>query len=329
MKQTLERELKLEVEPGFRLPRLPGRPLAPRVFVSRYYDTPDHRLARHGVTLRCRIEKRRPLWQVKLPRRSGAPRAGAAGLVVPAPRRARAPPPRLHARGRARARSPRFARGAWASSCARRARPVAEVVLDSVAVLDGRRVKRRFREVEVELVGAGDEAVLERLGDAVAGERRHREPRGAEGLPGAGARLLSRGQATGPVRHAARPGAGRDAHPSRRHSCARSGHPARRGCGRAPPDAGGRAATARRHAGGAPDVRTEADQRAPGRAGLARSGPWRSARLRRYPGASARGASHARASGPRGRPGAARAASRRRRRALAWSFWWPSTARVT
>ena len=71
MKRTLERELKLDVEPGFRLPRLPGRPLATRVFISRYYDTPDHRLARHGVTLRCRIEKRRPLWQVKLPRGAG------------------------------------------------------------------------------------------------------------------------------------------------------------------------------------------------------------------------------------------------------------------
>jgi CHAD domain-containing protein len=51
MKQTIERELKLDVEPGFRLPTLPGRPLAPRAFVSRYHDTPDHRLARHGITL--------------------------------------------------------------------------------------------------------------------------------------------------------------------------------------------------------------------------------------------------------------------------------------
>ena len=47
-------------------------------------------------------------------------------------------------------------------------KPVAEVVLDSVAVLDGRKVKRRFREVEVELVGAGDERVLERLATVLA-----------------------------------------------------------------------------------------------------------------------------------------------------------------
>ena len=46
-----------------------------------------------------------------------------------------------------------------------RGKPVAEVVLDSVAVLDGRKVKRRFREVEIELVGGADAEVLDRLGD--------------------------------------------------------------------------------------------------------------------------------------------------------------------
>ena len=45
-----------------------------------------------------------------------------------------------------------------------RGKPVAEVVLDSVSVLDGARVKRRFREVEIELVGEGSREVLERLG---------------------------------------------------------------------------------------------------------------------------------------------------------------------
>src|SRR5512134_1102957 len=68
MKQTIERELKLEVGPNFRLPKIPGEPLVPRVFVSVYYDTSDHRLARHNVTLRRRTEKRRHRWQVKLPR---------------------------------------------------------------------------------------------------------------------------------------------------------------------------------------------------------------------------------------------------------------------
>ncbi len=163
MKQTLERELKLDVERSFRLPALPGQSLPPRVFVSRYFDTPDHRLARHGVTLRCRVEKRRSLWQVKLPR-------GAARLEL----ELAAPPSRLPDEIGCLLRV--YARDADVVPVAtlrtrrtgvlvrEKGHPVAEVVLDSVAVLDGRRVKRRFREVEVELVGAGDEKVLERVG---------------------------------------------------------------------------------------------------------------------------------------------------------------------
>jgi CHAD domain-containing protein len=163
MKQTLERELKLDVEPGFRLPRLPGRSLAPRVFVSRYFDTPDHRLARHGVTVRCRIEQRRPLWQVKLPR-------GAARLELERPGRPTRLPSDLRQLLRVYTRDTDLVPIATLRTrrvgvlVRERGRPVAEVVVDSVAVLDGRKVKRRFREVEVELVGAGDEQTLERVG---------------------------------------------------------------------------------------------------------------------------------------------------------------------
>jgi CHAD domain-containing protein len=166
VKRTLERELKLDVEPGFRLPGLPGQPLHPRVFVSRYFDTPDHRLARYGVTVRCRVEQRRPLWQVKLPR-------GAARLEL----ELAAPPSKLPDQIRYLLRV--YVRDAdLVPVAALRTRrtgirvqehgePVAEVVLDSVSVLDGRKVKRRFREVEVELVGDADDKVLERLGAAL------------------------------------------------------------------------------------------------------------------------------------------------------------------
>ena len=162
MKRTLERELKLDVEPGFRLPSLPGHPLATRSFVSRYFDTPDHRLARRGVTLRCRIEKRRPLWQVKLPRE-------AARLEVEVPGSPFRLPDELGRLLRTYTRGAQL--GPIASLRTRRVgflvrdgrRPVAEVVLDSVAVLDGQRVKRRFREAEIELVGAGDADDLDRI----------------------------------------------------------------------------------------------------------------------------------------------------------------------
>ena len=51
----------------FELPELGGEALEPRVFVSTYHDTADHRLARRGVTLRHRVENGRGLWQLKLP----------------------------------------------------------------------------------------------------------------------------------------------------------------------------------------------------------------------------------------------------------------------
>ena len=166
MKQTLERELKLDVGPGFRLPRLSGRPFAPRLFVSTYHDTPDHRLARQGVTLRCRTGTRRHRWQLKLPRGAARLELELAGSPTQLPEALRrlltvytrnAPlEPIVALRTR---RSGMLVREHGA--------PVAEVVLDSVAVLDGRRVKRRFREVEIELVGDADPQALERIARAL------------------------------------------------------------------------------------------------------------------------------------------------------------------
>jgi CHAD domain-containing protein len=166
VKQTLERELKLDVGSGFRLPRLPGRPLPPRVFASTYYDTPDHRLAGAGVTARRRTARGRHRWQVKLPQAAGR-------LELELPGSPIGPPEEL------RRLLTVYTRGAPLVAVAtlrtrrsgvlvrERGKPVAEVMLDAVAVLDGRRVKRRFREVEIELVGEGDEGVLGRLGAAL------------------------------------------------------------------------------------------------------------------------------------------------------------------
>jgi len=162
MKETLERELKLDVGLRFRLPKLPGEPLPRRMFVSVYYDTSDHRLARQGVTVRRRTEKRQHRWQVKLPR-------GAARMELELLGQPTVIPLEL-----LRLLSV-YIRGATLTPIAtlltRRSGvlvrdlrgPVAEVVLDSVSVFEDRRVTQRFREVEVELVG-GDERSLEHLG---------------------------------------------------------------------------------------------------------------------------------------------------------------------
>ena len=151
MRETLEREIKLAPAEGFVLPELGGDRLPTRVFISTYHDTQDLRLARHGVTFRHRVEDGAGLWQLKLPRDAATARA-------------RAGRPAGAAAGRAGRRSCRR------TSAARELVPVArlrtrregvraqgaEIVDDNVAVLEGQRVSRRFREVEVELLD-GDE----------------------------------------------------------------------------------------------------------------------------------------------------------------------------
>ena len=156
MKETLEREIKLSPEEGFVLPELGGRRLPTRVFISTYHDTPDLRLARNGVTFRHRVEDGSGLWQLKLPR-------DAARLELELPGPPARPPAEMLAL------LPAYLRGAELVPVARlrtRREGVrahgAEIVDDSVAVLEGQHVSRRFREVEVELLD-GDERTLRRL----------------------------------------------------------------------------------------------------------------------------------------------------------------------
>src|SRR5262245_49884161 len=63
--------MKLDAEPGFALPDLGGRTLAPRTLTSTYFDTPDRRLLRSGITLRRRVENRTGTWQLRLPSENG------------------------------------------------------------------------------------------------------------------------------------------------------------------------------------------------------------------------------------------------------------------
>lgn len=160
MRETLEREIKLAPGEGFVLPELMGERLPSRVFISTYHDTVDLRLAQHGVTLRHRVEDGAGLWQLKLPR-------GAARLELEVPGQASRPPDELVAL------LPAYLRGRELVPVARlrtRRETIrasgAEIVDDSVSVLEGQRVARRFRELEIELLEGG-ERDLRRLVNAM------------------------------------------------------------------------------------------------------------------------------------------------------------------
>lgn len=173
LKVSLEQETKLDSDPSFTIPSALGKPLPTRRFTSKYYDTKDYRLAYAGITLRRRTELGTGVWQLKLPV-AGARReleiAGPPGL----------PPVPLqelllaHLRQEplmeiASLRTQR--KGVRATN---RGAGVADIVLDQVSVLDGRRAVRRFHEIEVELV-KGKASILADLEKALrkAGAQNH------------------------------------------------------------------------------------------------------------------------------------------------------------
>ncbi len=202
MTEHLERELKLSVDGSFRLPELPGTALPDRTFTSTYHDTPDYRLARSSVTLRRRVENRRGLWQLKLPR--GADRLE---LELPGPP-SEVPSEMaelLAAYARGHALQPvavlRTKRSGIRTDAATGA--VADVTIDVVSVMADRKIIRSFRELEVELVEGDRE-----------GARRSSARRSVASGAGEGDGRAKLFQALDLERPAERPAPGRDASPA-------------------------------------------------------------------------------------------------------------------
>lgn len=173
----LEEERKYQVEPRFKLPDLSGSlpkggrllPRPPASLRATYYDTPDLRLARAGISLRHRRGDDRP-WTVKLPTaaigvRQEISRAGPANTIP-------AEFVRLltaYHRGAplAPATTMRTVRRGYELHDADE-RMLAEIADDTVTVLEGRRTTATFREIEVERY-AGGRKLLDKVGKALRG----------------------------------------------------------------------------------------------------------------------------------------------------------------
>src|SRR5438046_1073742 len=158
----LEREVKLGAGPGFHLPDLAGvadgiavAPAETLRLETVYYDTPDLRLARWGVSMRRRAGEG---WTLKLsPSKSGAILERDELTVEGSGKK---PPQAALDVVRAYVRRSELVPVARLSTVRRRVRlvdasgaRVAEFVDDEVSVRDGRRVAARFREIEVEVAG--------------------------------------------------------------------------------------------------------------------------------------------------------------------------------
>jgi CHAD domain-containing protein len=184
----IEQEVKLEAGIGFRIPDLAGAAIGITVrsepeqrLQAIYVDTPDLRLIRSGLTLRHRADRSLPRdsgeWTLKLPEDATGEGLSRRELNWPGPWGA--VPEEVAGLVRAYRRTANLVPVARLVShrrrtllCGRQGEALLEIDDDVVSVMDGRRLAARFREVEVEVVGAASSALLAevvaRLGEAGA-----------------------------------------------------------------------------------------------------------------------------------------------------------------
>lgn len=190
---ALEREVKLEVGVGFRIPDFEGIALGVSAvsepdqrLQAVYVDTPDLRLIRSGYTLRHRSDRSVRTtgeWTLKIPADAAGPGLTRRELSWPG----KWGPVPAEVSGLVRAVRRSAALGPVARLLTHRRRTVLldrsgerllEIDDDVVSVMDGRKLAARFREVEVEVVGPASAALLDgvvyRLAEAgaVAGDGR-------------------------------------------------------------------------------------------------------------------------------------------------------------
>lgn len=182
---NLERERKLAGWAGFELPDLDGIVdgvaavvLPEQHLEATYYDAPDLRLARSGISVRFRTGDagrvgQKGKWTVKLPDGDGGPTLVRREIDIEAP--GRVVPDAVASLVRAHIRSSALTPVGVLSTRRRRVQltsdsgaPLVEVADDEVSVLEGRRVALRFRELEVEVLDADRGAdLLDRVVDVL------------------------------------------------------------------------------------------------------------------------------------------------------------------
>jgi CHAD domain-containing protein len=148
--QRHEREIKFHVLPRFQIPEHIGTPISPRVFTSTYYDSETHRLGQLGLTLRKRVEGGQGVWQLKISSGeyrieleidSGSRHIPGQILELLTAFFRKQEPVQL---GKLRTRRTGYL-------IQEKDKFVAEVALDSVALLQDNKIISRFREMELEL----------------------------------------------------------------------------------------------------------------------------------------------------------------------------------
>lgn len=148
--QTLEEEKKFRIPPGFQFPPDMGEPIPPRVFTSTYFDSEHHRLGQLGLTLRKRVEQSQGVWQLKIP-------SGGNRLELEIASGSRSIPWEFQDllwsffRKQEAVQLGKLRTRRKGVHIRKDGQVLAEVVLDSVALIRDKTVVHSFQEVEVEL----------------------------------------------------------------------------------------------------------------------------------------------------------------------------------
>jgi CHAD domain-containing protein len=211
-----ETERKYDLKPGDELPRLGDIPGVTKVSKPRkerldaiYFDTADFRLARHGATLRRRAGGEDAGWHLKVPTGPDAK----VELRMPLNGVTNAPPDELADMATALVRGAPLrpvvlmkTKRVSRRLVGRKGRPVAEVTDDTVTAryLGAESTVDKWREVEVELAGQTDPAVLDRAEKVLRKAGVRRSARGSKlervvGVPRERAKPLRRKASAGDV----------------------------------------------------------------------------------------------------------------------------------
>ncbi|HEX9154329.1 MAG TPA: CYTH domain-containing protein, partial [Nitrospira sp.] len=160
VRSTVEREIKLAVNDHFRLPHFPGTPLPRRQLTSTYYDTAGYDLAHAGITLRYRVARGTHAWQLKLPLINLRQELEIAGRQPDPPKTFR---DLLLLHIGQRPLVPVATLRTWRTGVRvhQDNAPIADVTLDTVAVMKNGAVIQHLRELEIEQINGEDTTLRE------------------------------------------------------------------------------------------------------------------------------------------------------------------------
>ena len=159
------RRVTLRTPKGFQLPEFPSLILPRRIFTTTFFDTKNYDLGRLGITLQRRMEHHKSHWQLTLPNVSECLELEMPGSPSSLPRELR-DLLLAHFRNEDPVAIAKLRTERHGIQVLQNGKILAEISQNSVALLDGRTIKRRLYETRLQLLD-GNEHDLHILKEAL------------------------------------------------------------------------------------------------------------------------------------------------------------------